>query len=324
MTGCALTVVRARGRRLCKVIRLDGEVIGYDRARRVDLHPLDLLDLDALHALLRRLGDRRDCCILRGAAADPAQVRGVRRLLHDDAETGDHATLREAPRRWLALDLDSVPLPAGTDLHDLAGCARAVLPLLPAPFRRAAVIATATASHGIAPGARLRLWFWCDRPLTGAECKRWLAGAPVDRSVFGAAQPIYTARPVFIGRGDPLPHRLVRLDGEPLVRAPSAAALAPPPPAAAQAAQSGRNTLGRVAALIRTVHAAPEGQRHPTLFWAACRAGELVALGAIGSQAAAAALVQAAMDGGGKDQRKAEATARDGIARGMGEARRHG
>ena len=30
------------------------------------------------------------------------------------------------------------------------------------------------------------------------------------------------------------------------------------------------------------------------------------------------------MDGGGRDRRKAEATARDGIARGMSEGRRHG
>ena len=35
------------------------------------------------------------------------------------------------------------------------------------------------------------------------------------------------------------------------------------------------------------------------------------------------ALVQAAMDGGGVDQRKAEATARDGIARTTSEGRRH-
>ncbi len=80
--------------------------------------------------------------------------------------------------------------------------------------------------------------------------------------------------------------------------------------------------LGRLAGLIRAVGSAPDGQRHTTLFWAACRAGELVAEGAIGPGAAAAALVQGAMDGGGRDRRRAEATARDGIARGMSEGRR--
>jgi hypothetical protein len=325
-TSCGLTVLRARGRRLCKVIHPDGAVVDYDQAKLFDLEPVDLADLLALHDLLHRLGRRRDCCIVRGAVADPMRALGVRRLLHGDPDTGDLATLREEPRRWLALDLDSVPLPPGTDPRDLAACAYAVLPLLPVPFHQAAVVVSATATHGIKSGARLRLWFWCDRPFTGAECKRWLAGAPVDWTVFGSAQPIYTAHPLFIGRADHLPHRLVMLDGEPVVEVPSAAALAPPvrQPVEFDAPRSERDALGRLAGLIRTVRDASEGQRHPTLFWAACRAGELVAEGAIGSRAAVAALVQGAMDGGGKDQGKAEATARDGIARGMMEGSRHG
>jgi hypothetical protein len=325
-TSCGLTVLRARGRRLCKVIHPDSAVVDYDQAKLFDLEPLDLADLLALHDLLHRLGRRRDCCVVRGAVADPARMLGVRRLLHVDPDTGDLSTLREEPRRWLALDLDSVPLPPGTDPRDLAACAYAVLPLLPVPFRQAAVIVSATATHGIKPGARMRLWFWCDRPLTGAECKRWLAGAPVDQTVFGAAQPIFTAHPLFIGRADHLPHRLVMLDGEPVVEVPSAAALAPPirQPVEFDAPRSERDALGRLAGLIRTVRGASEGQRHPTLFWAACRAGELVAEGVIGPGAAAAALVQGVMDAGGKDQGKAEATARDGIARGMMEGPRHG
>jgi hypothetical protein len=114
------------------------------------------------------------------------------------------------------------------------------------------------------------------------------------------------------------------IDGEPVVEAPSAAALAPPPQPRVEfhAPRSERDVLGRLAGLIRAVGSAPDGQRHPTLFWAACRAGELVAEGAISSGAAAAALVQGAIDGGGRDRRKAEATARDGIARGMSRVRR--
>lgn len=325
MTGCALTIVRARGRRLCKIIRPGGEVLAYDSAKRVDMAPVDLPDLAGLHALLLRLGQRSDCCIVRGAVADPDRVLGVRRLLRDDPKTGDRATLRDVPRRWIALDLDGAPLPAGVDPRYLAGCARAVLLHLPVAFRGAAMIAAATATHGIKPGARLRLWFWCDRPLSGAECKRWLSGSPVDRSVFGSAQPIYTAAPLFPGGRDHMPHRLVMLAGEPVVAAPAPAALAPPPPRAMKPAPSGEGQgLRRLAGLIRAVHAAPAGQRHPTLFWAACRAGELVARGGIGSASAAAALVQAAMDGGGEDRAKAEATARDGISRGLAECGRHG
>ncbi len=323
--GCGVTVVRARGRRLCKVVRPDGEVVDYDRVKLVDLEPVDIPGLHALHELLLRLSTRRDCCIVRGAVANPSRVRGVRRLLHDDPAAGDLATLCDVRRRWIALDLDDAPLPPGTDPADLAACTRAVLARLPAPFRRAAVISAATARHGLQPGGRLRMLFWCDRPLSGAECGRWLAAAPVDHSVFSAAQPIYCANPLFIGRPDHLPRRVIMLDGEPMVEAPPVAALAPPSrPSKLQLPRSERGALGRLAALIRAVRGAAEGQRHRVLFWGACRAGELVAGGAISPGAAAAALVQGAMDGGGRDRRKAEATARDGIARGMSEGRRLG
>ena len=115
------------------------------------------------------------------------------------------------------------------------------------------------------------------------------------------------------------------LDGEPMVEAPHAADIAPPiRQSELHLPRSEGAALGRLAALIRAVRGAAEGQRHRILFWGACRAGELVAGGATGPEAAAAALVQSAMDGGGRDRRKAEATARDGIARGMSESRRLG
>jgi hypothetical protein len=108
-----------------------------------------------------------------------------------------------------------------------------------------------------------------------------------------------------------------------VVEAPSAVALAPPPrpPVELHAPRSERGVLGNLAGLIRAVRGAPDGRRHTTLFWAACRAGSWSPR-RHQPRAAAAALVQGAMDGGGRDRRKAEATARDGIARGMSEGRR--
>jgi hypothetical protein len=199
--ACALTVLRARGRRLCKAVLPDGTVLQYDQAKRFDLHARPVAGLSDLERLLERLMRLPGCAVVRGAPADPDRTRGVRRLLHGDGETGELAALREAPRRWLALDMDGPPLPPGVDPRNLAGCAAAVLPLLPSAFRGAAHLIQATASHGLKPGARLRLWFWLDRPFTGPECRRWLADAPVDPSVFTANQPIYTAAPLFPAGG---------------------------------------------------------------------------------------------------------------------------
>ncbi len=318
------TIVVAQGRRLAKLIRGDGTVEQYDSAKTINLHPVDLPDLDALAVLLHRLALRRDCCMVRGAIIDPDRTKAVRRLCRPCPNTGDQPTLAEHARHWLALDLDSVPLDEGVDRLDLLACARAVTWRLPDPLRNARCIVQATSSHAIKPGARLRLWYWLARPLTNAECKGWLKQAPVDLSLFSPAQPHYTAAPIFIGMADPLPARLAMLPGEAVAVPPDRDALLPPKPAqeAPRKPLGGLRHIalgsgaGRFAALLATVRNAPDGKRHPRLYWAACRAGEMVAAGELDGDRAAAALAQAAMDGGGAEHPRALRTAHDGIAQG--------
>jgi hypothetical protein len=318
------TIVQAQGRRLAKLIRGDGSVEQYDSAKTVNLLTARVPDLDALAGLLHRLALRRDCCMVRGAIVDPARTKAVRRLCRPCPKTGDAPTLAEHARRWLALDLDSVPLDPSVDRLDLLACARAVTWRLPDPLRNARCIVQATASHGIKPGARLRLWYWLARPLTNPECKAWLKRAPADLSLFSPAQPHYTAAPIFIGMADPLPARLAMLPGHAAAVPPDRDVLLPPKPAQEAPARplgglrpgARGGGAGRFAALLATVRNAPDGKRHPTLFWAACRAGEMVASGDLDAERAAAALAQAAMDGGGAEHPRALRTAHDGIAQG--------
>lgn len=298
-TACGLTVCEAAAPRLrfAKAWRADGTCAPYDHVRLVNFYPVALDGLDALHRLLARLTLRPRCCVLRGAIAGPARTRGVRRLLHDDPATGERATLREVARRWVALDVDGLPLPEGTDPRDLAACARAVLPHLPPAFRVARCIVQATASHGVKPGARVRLWYWLDRPTRGAELATWLAGAPVDASAFRAAQPIYTAAPLFEGRRDPLPARLALLDGaEPAVRVPPPALLTPtpPPPRPPRPHAADDAAGGRALAWARAhIAAQREGARHDT----ALRVAGWLAVRARRGEVAPAAVVRAVADG---------------------------
>ncbi len=233
MTGApdTLTVLRARGRRLAKLLRPDGTIEGYDQAKHFDLFTVAVSDLDRLETLLLRLLCRPDCAVVRGAVLDPARTRAVRRLVHRDPTTGEAPTLREQARRWLALDLDGLPLPPDLDPRDLAGCGTYARTLLPPVFHGSRCIVAASGSHGIKPGARLRLWFWQDRALTGPEVARWLRDAPVDAAVFRPAQLIYTAAPTFApDMVDPLPLRLALLPGELRdVPVPPPEKLAPPP-----------------------------------------------------------------------------------------------
>jgi hypothetical protein len=272
LLGDGITVARARGRRLAKVIRADGAIAGYDSARSFDLTERTVDRLDSLARLLSQLADRRDCCVVRGGIADAHRTRGVRRLLHPDPDTGDLPTLCDVPRCWAALDIDGLARPDGVATSDLAGCAAVVIKELPAAFRAAGYIAQATGSHGIRSGVRMRLWYWLDRPTSGAELRRWLRGAPVDHSVFGAAQPIYTATPLFCaGAIDPLPQRTMVMRGvRGTVSVPAASTLALPPraaPAAVTANAAGATRYG-FAALTRAtarVARAADGGRHTTL-----------------------------------------------------------
>jgi hypothetical protein len=49
--------------------------------------------------------------------------------------------------------------------------------------------------------------FWSDAPLADWQLKQWLANYPCDPAIFGPAQPIYVARPIFVDIPDPVPVR---------------------------------------------------------------------------------------------------------------------
>jgi len=251
-----VTVLRAHGRRLAKLVQPGGEVEDYDQAKLFDMAELPVPDLDALEGLLRELQARPDRAVVRGAVLDPTRTHGVRRLVHPCHKTGEPPTLRERARCWLALDVDGVPLPTGLDPRDLAGCGRHVQRKLPPAFHHARALVAASASHGIKPGARLRLWVWLTRPVGGGELRRWLRRAPVDPIIFRPAQLIFTAAPVFVsGVVDPLPVRLLALDGaSEAVAVPSPAALTPllpRPPSPLPAARTAGAEAYAIAALAR-------------------------------------------------------------------------
>jgi hypothetical protein len=228
-TPDTLTLIRARGRRLAKVIRADGTVTSYDDAKHFDLFTMPVTDLDGLYRLLQRLLNRPDCAVVRGEIADPNRFERVRRLLYRDDETGDAPTLQAVPRWWLAVDVEGVGRPDGVPATDLAACAAAAAGRLPEALLGVECIVQASGSHGIKPDIRLRLWYWLSRAATGEELQRWFRDTSADLCVFRPAQVIYTAAPVIAdGAIDPLPARLMALPGTPCVLVPARDELAFP------------------------------------------------------------------------------------------------
>lgn len=293
MAGDTVTIIRSRHRRLAKLVRPGGLIKSYDAVRVVDLIERPVADLDHLGRLVGTLLSRPDCAVVRGAVIDADRSCGVRRLIYADKKTGTPPTLQEMQRRWLALDMDDLLLPAWVDWRDLAACGGIARGALPAAFHDVRFLVQATASHGIKPGARLRLWCWCDHPMSGPELKRWLRNAPVDRSIFGPGQPIFTAAPVFAdGAIEHMPVRLIFLPGRPEVSAPSSEALAPPPPAPPAPpappprrddTRAQRYAFAALAGAAARVSQACEGNHHPTLIAQARSLQRLVAARLISS-----------------------------------------
>lgn len=142
-----------------------------------------------------------DAFVVRGApVADVIPYR--RHRPHGD----EPATLTPQAHRLLPVDIDATDDADGTDLETNAQTWRA---RLPDPFREAACLAQATSSAGTVPGSRLRLWFWCDRPVSDAEARAWLRPLrpEVDLAIYTPSQPIYCAAPVFEGLADPFAGR---------------------------------------------------------------------------------------------------------------------
>jgi hypothetical protein len=272
-----ITVLHSHGPLLAKRITPSG-ILAYDDARLFDVYPRSVASLDDVLALLQRLIVSPRCCAIRGELIDPANRRGVRRLLYPDGD--EPATFRDVPRRWLALDVENIERPATIRVTDLAACGRLAIQLLPDAFQRARCIVQASAGHGIKPDIRLRLWFWLSRPAMGGELGRWLAAAllaPVDPASLRAVQPIFTAAPLFEdGATDPLPYRLYSLTGTDAVDVPSVADLAPPPRPPPSPPPSGRpgNPGRAIGAVLHKLAGAPQGERNGLLFWAACRFAE--------------------------------------------------
>jgi hypothetical protein len=274
----AITVLRARGRRLAKLIGRDGTITDYDSAKHFDLSEIPIDGLDHLEEDLRRLLRQPDRCIVRGQIADLGHVTGVRRLLHPESD--DLPTLVEVPRRWVAFDIDGLDRPADADL---VACAVIGITALPDEFHPARCLVQATASHGFKPGLRLRLWYWLGRPVSTAELKRWLPPTLVDHSVFIGNQPIYTAAPLFDGRSDPLPARLVRLAGAACVTVPDLPEPEKPPPLPPVKPAIGLNRYGEVALdnICRRMAGAIAGGRDRAISGGAYSAGQLVGAGAL-------------------------------------------
>jgi hypothetical protein len=310
-----LTVLTTFGPLATKTLGHDPEtgkaavVAGYGDAATFRVGFLPARSLQELHAALGRLTRQPRSFVIRGEPLPGTDLSRCRRLLHphrEDDGSMTPATFRDAPRRWFASDFDGVPAPAGLDwTREPEGTAAYLLSLLPALFMGCGCIIQATASAGVKPGIRARVWCLLERPVSDAEAKRWLAKATVDLSLYRAVQPHYTAAPVLQGVADLMPWRVRLVPGD-RDRVPVPALAEPekpcPMPAAPREQREGsRYALAAMANECAALAGAATGDRHGSLNRAAFKLARFLRTGELAAEEVVLDLLAAARRAGLED-----------------------
>lgn len=179
--------------------------------------------INNIHDLARLLGEvGRDprLCIIRGQALPGIPQEGVRRLLHQDAETGDAPTFSAQARYWGGFDNDKMKLSRQADLANDPedGIRLLIREHYPRPFWDVSCYWTLSSSAApFSDEIYVRLYFLFDRAISDAEMKAQIDahGIPEStRACFNGVQLHYVSPPIFEGCVDWLPRRAGLLVGE--------------------------------------------------------------------------------------------------------------
>lgn len=205
--GESMTVLLARSGFMTKTIA-DGKITrGYDDAKHFRVRVADVDSFADMKRVLDKASGIPEACVIRGEPLPGINMENARRL-SNRAKHGDAVTFEAKPRRALAIDVDTLPEPAGLDFAtDPEEGVEHVIGRLPDAFHDSDCWWQATAGGGIKPGINVRLWYFLSRAIDDAECKGWLQHAPADRALYNPVQPHYVAAPRITSGPDPMARR---------------------------------------------------------------------------------------------------------------------
>ena len=279
--------------------------------------------LDDIASALQQLRESPFEFIVRGNLNENAQARlaggaTIRRLLKDHND-GTAATLEDAPKSWVCLDIDDVKTP----YNALERTADAIDWLIEnhMPYLRGVGMVyklSGSAGHPSKDpfGLRVHIYALLTEPRTCAQLRAWrrsLSGIGCDPALFRAAQIHYTADPITNGigtrpaiittvQGDRLhipkidtPQKPVKGVLEPHIKARIASEIAAGAFASPADQSDAQRKLAQAAAIISQ---SSEGGRNRTLFKQAAQVYNHVAAGALPKHEADAQLRAAALSSG--------------------------
>jgi Family of unknown function (DUF5906) len=186
----------------------------YDRVKFWRFRPKTYADHEALAEALKKAAPNPQYALIRGAPIEGLDLKAQHRRLSASSR-GAERTIDDAPLPWSVFDIDGaiVPSPLGDPDQLRKGAEWFRDNKMPAEFRDARCVVTATASTGLCGSDRLRarMYFCHPYSISNKEYKTYTKGVAekdeieLDSSVCQPGQPIYTARPVFEGLPDPVP-----------------------------------------------------------------------------------------------------------------------
>lgn len=200
-----ITVLNHRAGLATKTLRLssDGtvEIVPFDKKLLLfDTFELPFRGLTEFFRALTTVASLRTAMIIRGKRAHGVPDQNIRRTTH--ARDGAKASFVEVPRRWLALDLDT--LDDGSPWHDIPGKFTRAIASLPAECQGVSCMYQVSSSAGFRQGKLGHLWYLLDAPHGQKSLTAWgnsfnerVGKHVIDTSLFRTIQPHYTADPVF-------------------------------------------------------------------------------------------------------------------------------
>lgn len=191
-----VTIAKAlQNKHLTKTIFHNGNVIQYDNVKYFSFYNYEITDLQDLFGLVKYLLHRPRCCILRGIAKDDS-IKMQRRLYN-----GNDATIIEQGSNWFALDIDGFDKSSGNLRKDTLKVLKAC------NLRDVECFSIPSSSYMIKDEIRIRLFFWNDYKISCLGLKKHFQAMGlskiIDLALFHPIQPIYVARPNFVGLNDP-------------------------------------------------------------------------------------------------------------------------
>jgi hypothetical protein len=159
----SLTVLVTHGPLATKRITPGPVIHPYDDAKTFAVHEVSVSGIHTLFDILERLQSQPHAFVVRGAPVPGIDRRSTRRIAkqHFDTATGEvlEPTFAGSPRRWLAVDFDTLPLPTAFDWRDGELSALWLIRHLPKEFAGKSFVWTFTAGAGFKAELRMRLWW---------------------------------------------------------------------------------------------------------------------------------------------------------------------